>query len=109
MDRLYLQDTGLEIRRFMEKGASSLLHLWIFAPPITQNPDYPACFGSLQGKKSPCGRFFGILSAKRNKLLVEKRIDTNLGRRQADWKAEYIPKNPLTGSRGSFRTINVAL
>jgi hypothetical protein len=25
--------------------------------------------GSLQGKKSPCRRFFGVLRAKRNKLL----------------------------------------
>jgi hypothetical protein len=54
--------------------ASSLSRLWIFAPSVTQNPDYPACAnlrfdGSLQGKKAPCSCFFGILCAKRNKLL----------------------------------------
>jgi hypothetical protein len=30
--------------------------------------------GSLQGKKAPCSRFFGILCAKRNKLLVVLRF-----------------------------------
>jgi hypothetical protein len=40
-----------------------------------KNPDYPACCEapvrrSLQGKKSPDRRFFGILRAKRDKLLV---------------------------------------
>jgi hypothetical protein len=31
-------------------------------------PDYRDCFRSLQGKKSPNRRFFGVLRAKRNKL-----------------------------------------
>jgi hypothetical protein len=38
---------------------------------LCKNPDYPACFGSLQGKKSPVRRFLGVSCAKRNKLLDE--------------------------------------
>jgi hypothetical protein len=34
-----------------------------------KNHDYPASLRSLQGKKSPCRRFFEVLCAKRNKLL----------------------------------------
>jgi hypothetical protein len=35
-----------------------------------KNHDYWACFGSLQGKKSPFQAIFGGLCAKRNKLRV---------------------------------------
>ncbi|MDR2049142.1 MAG: hypothetical protein LBP69_06780, partial [Treponema sp.] len=38
---------------------------------IRKNHDLWGCFGSLQGKKSPCGRFLEVLCAKRNKLLGE--------------------------------------
>jgi hypothetical protein len=39
----------------------------------TSNAKIPiigAAFGGLQGKKSLCRRFFGVLRAKRNKLLA---------------------------------------
>jgi hypothetical protein len=34
-----------------------------------KNPDYRGCFGCLLVKKSPDRRFFGVLRAKRDKLL----------------------------------------
>jgi hypothetical protein len=48
-----------------------------FVEKIIKNHDYPACAnlrfdGSLQGKKSPCGRFLEVLHAKRNKLLGKR-------------------------------------
>jgi hypothetical protein len=35
-----------------------------FSHEYAKNPDYPACFGSLQGKKPPARRFLVVLSAK---------------------------------------------
>jgi hypothetical protein len=40
-----------------------------FALDAAKNPDYPASLRSLRGKKSPDRRFFGVLCAKRDKLL----------------------------------------
>jgi hypothetical protein len=37
---------------------------------VPQKPRFMGCFGSLQGKKSPNRRFFGVLRARRNKLLA---------------------------------------
>jgi hypothetical protein len=44
--------------------------LCLFPVKKTQKPRLLGSLRSLQGKKSPCRRFFGVLSAKRNKLLV---------------------------------------
>ncbi|MDR1900886.1 MAG: biotin--[acetyl-CoA-carboxylase] ligase [Treponema sp.] len=54
-----------------------------------KNPDYPASLGSLQGKKSPCGRFFGVLCAKRNKLLghILARLHKELTADRTDWRS----------------------
>jgi hypothetical protein len=42
-----------------------------------KNPRLMGCLRSLQGKKPPDRRFFGVLCAKRNKLLENKKISAN--------------------------------
>jgi hypothetical protein len=64
----FSSQTRPPLRRAAEQPVALVGFYGFFVEKSRKNHDYRACFGSLQGKKSPFSRFFGVLCAKRNKL-----------------------------------------